>query len=86
VLAIAKSAVQNEEIMRVICNNKEWLKNYQIRKALVQNHKTPLPFAIKHLGSLSEKDIAAIAKSKNVSSVISTQARRILLNKQQKGR
>lgn len=86
VLAIAKSAVQNDEIMRVICSNKEWLKNYQIRKALVVNTKTPLPFALRQMATLSEKDVAALAKSKNVSTVIATQARRILFNKQQKGR
>jgi hypothetical protein len=86
VLAIAKSAVQNDEIMRVICANKEWIKNYQIRKALVVNTKTPLPFALRQMATLSEKDITALAKSKNVSTVIATQARRILLNKQQKGR
>jgi hypothetical protein len=86
VLAIVKSAVQNDEVMRVICANKEWVKNYQIRQALVVNTKTPLPFALRQMATLSEKDIAALAKSKNVSTVISTQARRILLNKQQKGR
>ncbi len=86
VLAIAKSAVQNDEVMRVICANKEWIKNYQIRKALVVNTKTPLPFALRQMATLSEKDVAALAKSKNVSTVIATQARRILLSKQEKGR
>lgn len=81
ILAIVKSTVQNDEIMRVICGNKEWVKNYQIRKALAENHKTPLPFALRFVASLTDKDMAAMAKSKNVSSVISTQARRILLNK-----
>ncbi len=86
VLAIAKSAIQNDEIMRVICANKEWIKNYQIRKALVVNTKTPLPFALRQMATLSEKDVAALAKSKNVSTVIAMQARRIMINKQQKGK
>jgi hypothetical protein len=81
VLAIAKSKVQNDEIMRVICMNKEWLKNYQIRKALVENSKTPLPNALRFMSTLTEKDLAALAKSKNVGTVISTQARRILMSK-----
>jgi hypothetical protein len=82
ILTIARSAIQNEEILRIICMNKEWLKNYQIKKALALNNKTPLPAALRYISTLTEKDLAAIAKSKNVSSVISTQARRILLNKQ----
>ncbi|UFS69833.1 hypothetical protein LPW11_18325 [Geomonas sp. RF6] len=81
VLAVAKSAVQNDEIMRVICANKEWVKNYQIRRALAWNHKTPLQTALRFVATLSEKDLAAVAKSKNVSTVVATQARRILLAK-----
>lgn len=81
VLTIAKSAIQNDEIMRVICSNKEWIKNYNIRKALVENSKTPLPHALRYMASLSEKDLSSLAKSKNVSSVISTQARRLISNK-----
>ncbi len=81
ILAISKSAIQNDEIIRVICQNKEWTKNYEIRKALVLNHKTPLPVALRYMSSLTEKDLGAIAKSKNVSSVLSNNARRILTNK-----
>lgn len=81
ILAISKSAIQNDEIIRVICMNKEWIKNYEIRKALVLNHKTPLPTALRFMGFLSEKDIASMAKSKNISSVLSNQARRMLANK-----
>jgi len=81
VLTIAKSKIQNDEILRVICMNKEWLKNYQIRKALVENSKTPLPSALRFMSTLTEKDLAALAKSKNVGTVISTQARRNLLAK-----
>lgn len=81
ILAVAKSKIQNDEIMRLICMNKEWLKNYPIRKALVENFKTPLPSALRFMATLTEKDLAALAKSKNVSTVISTQARRLLFNK-----
>jgi hypothetical protein len=81
VLAVLKSGIQNDEIMRLICANKDWVKNYTIRKALVDNPRTPLPNALRYLGTLSDKDVAGYAKSKNVSSVISTQAKRLLLNK-----
>jgi len=82
ILLISKSHLNNDEILRDICANKDWTKNYQIRKALVENHKTPLHSALRFLASLTDKDLAAIAKSRNISSVISTQARRLLMNKQ----
>lgn len=81
ILAISKSVIQNDEIIRVICHNKEWVKNYEIRKALVLNHKTPLPVALRFMGFLSEKDLSGMARSKNISSVLSNQARRMLANK-----
>jgi hypothetical protein len=81
VLQIIKVGVQNDEIIRLICANKEWVKNYLIRKALVDCPKTPLPNALRFLATLGEKDIAAYAKSKNISSVISTQAKRMILAK-----
>jgi hypothetical protein len=81
ILTLLKVGIQNDEIIRLICANKEWTKNYMIRKALVVCPKTPLPNALRFLATLTEKDIAGFAKSKNISSVVSTQAKRILLSK-----
>ncbi|GFE61631.1 hypothetical protein [Geobacter sp. AOG2] len=81
VVALLKSGIQNDEIMRLICANKEWVKNYSIRRALVDNPRTPVQNALRFLATLNEKEIAGYAKSKNVSTIISTQAKRILLNK-----
>ena len=81
ILTISKSVIQNDEILRVICQNKEWIKNYEIRRALVLNNKTPLPVALRFMGFMTEKDLSAMAKSKNISSIIANQARRMLSNK-----
>jgi len=81
ILTILKVGVQNDEIIRLICANKEWTKNYMIRKALIDCPKTPLPNSLRYLATLNEKDIAGYAKSKNISSVLSTQAKRLILAK-----
>jgi hypothetical protein len=81
ILTILKVGVQNDEIVRLICANKEWVKNCLIRKALISCPKTPLPNALRYLATMNEKDLAGYAKSKNISTVISTQARRMLLSK-----
>jgi hypothetical protein len=81
ILTILKVGVQNDEIVRLICANKEWVKNYLIRKALISCPKTPLPNALRYLATMNEKDLAGYAKSKNISSVLSTQAKRMLLSK-----
>ena len=81
VLTLIKAGIQNDEIMRLICANKEWIKSYKIRKALVENNRTPVQNAIRYLGTMGERDLAQLAKSKNIGSVISTMAKRLLLNK-----
>lgn len=81
ILNLIKAGIQNDEISRLICANKEWIKNYSIRKALIENNRTPVQSSIRYLGTMGEKDLAYFAKSKNVASVISTLAKRLLLNK-----
>lgn len=82
ILTITKCQLNNDDILRDICINKEWIKNYQIRKSLVENSKTPIHFTLRFLTGLTEKDLTLIARSKNISSVIATQARRMLMNKE----
>ena len=81
ILTLIKAGIQNDEIMRLICANKEWIKSYKIRKALIENNRTPIQSAMRYLGTMGEKDLSFLAKSKNISSVISTMAKRLLLNK-----
>lgn len=81
VLTIIKTGSPNDEVMRLICANREWIKNYPIRKALIENPKTPLANALRYLGTMNEKDVSSYAKSRNISSVIATQAKRLLLSK-----
>lgn len=85
IIAVSKNRSADDEILRVICESRQWTKNYQIRHALVTNAKTPLVLAMRFISSLSDRDIRAIAKSKNVSATIATQAKRIVLNKGPQG-
>ena len=81
ILTLIKAGIQNDEIMRLICANKEWIKSYKMRKALIECNRTLVQNAMRYLGTMTEKDLAYFAKSKNISSVISTMAKRLLLNK-----
>jgi hypothetical protein len=84
ILRILMMGVQNDEIIRLICANREWVKNYRIRKALIDCPKTPLANSMRYMGLLNDKDLARYAKSKNISSVLSTTAKRMVLAKQKK--
>jgi len=82
VLAVAKNKSSNEELIRLITLNRDWVKHYEIKKALVMHPRTPLPKALRYMTILTEKDIKNLAKSRGVSQVIVNNARRMLMAKQ----
>ena len=53
----------------------------KIKLALAVNPKSPQHMAIKYLNYLQDRDLKNIMKSRDVSSVISTHARRLLHKK-----
>ena len=81
VVGFAKSRNVGDEVLRIIAASREWTRNYQVKLALAANPKTPQPSAVKFLNYLQDKDLKTMMKSKEVSSVVSTQARRILQKK-----
>lgn len=66
VLMIANNRQINEEVLKHIAISRDWLKNYQIRVALANNPKTPLPEALKQVQFLKTRELAQLAKSKSV--------------------
>ncbi len=84
VQVIAKNKGTNDEMIRLITLNREWIKSYEIQKALVLHPRTPLPKALRYMNVLTVKDLKHIAKSRNVAQVIANNARRMLLAKEKK--
>ena len=81
VIAIAKNRASNDDMIRIILLNRDWVKHYEIKKALVTHPRTPIQKAMRFMNFLSEKDIKELAKSRNVSQVVMNNARRILMSK-----
>lgn len=67
-----------DEVIRIIATNKEWIKNYRVKVALVNNPKTPVPIAMKLVSSLNTKDLKDLAGSKNVSGAVVNLAKSLL--------
>ncbi len=85
VITIAKNRSADDDLLRMIADSRAWTKNYQVRLALVTNPKTPLVLALRFLSSLHERDVRVLAKSKNISSTVATQAKRMVLRKGTQG-
>jgi len=81
VLTYAHQRNLPEEIYKYIARNKAWAKNYAIKMALANNPKTPLPVAIKLLDHLHDKDLKDLSRNKNISSVLSKSAARLIIKR-----
>jgi DNA helicase TIP49 (TBP-interacting protein) len=85
VLMVAKNKSSSDELVRLIIMNREWMKNYEMRKALVTHPKTPLPKALRFVSELTLRDLKELARSRNVSNVIATSARKEVERKTKRG-
>jgi hypothetical protein len=80
----ARSRQLSDEVIRIISNNKQWTRNYAVKRGLVMNPKCPQGTAIKFLNFLTDRDLGALMRSRDVPGPISVQARRLLARKGKK--
>jgi hypothetical protein len=78
VLMVAKTRTSSDDLIRMILLNKDWIKSYEIKKALLVHPKTPPPKALRFVTYLSMKDLKELSKSRQVTSVVANALRKEL--------
>ena len=78
VSAIASSRQVEEEVLRKIAANREWIKNYPTRLAITVNPKTPVAVSRKLVPTLNRQDLRNLSRSKSVSNLVANEAKRHL--------
>jgi hypothetical protein len=76
--AFAKSANLGEDVIRTIGMNSDWSKKYSVAVALVNNPKTPPGVSVPFVNRLTDKDLAIVEKSKNVTEAVRSAARGLI--------
>lgn len=71
---VANSRQIGEDVLRFIGNKREWLGNYEVKKALVFNPKTPVGVSMKFLSHLHTGDMRLLARSRGVPAALKTAA------------
>jgi hypothetical protein len=71
---IASSKQVSEEVLRFIGNRREWLSNYEVKRQLCFNPKTPIGISMKFLSHLRFPDLRSLSRSKNVPASLRTAA------------
>jgi hypothetical protein len=82
IVKISRSRTMHEDVIRYICNNGDWTKSYSVKFNLIQNPKTPIPLVLRWLPLLRASDLKQLAKSKQVPSHVSIQAKRLMGTRQ----
>ena len=80
-LTQAQSKVALDDVLRVICANREWLRKYSIKLALVKNPKVPQGVSMRLMTTLHEHDVKGLAKDKNVPGTVQMLAKKQLEKK-----
>jgi hypothetical protein len=80
---ISSSRNVSDEVLRIVANNREFTRNYQIKLNLVSNPRTPFTFVARIIPHLREADLKAISRSKNVTGAVATAVKQQLGRKSQ---
>jgi hypothetical protein len=63
-----------EEVLRFVGNKREWMGNYEIKKSLVFNPKTPVAISMKFLAHLQLADLRTLSRSRGIPTALKTLA------------
>jgi len=77
----AKSTNLNEDVIRKIGTNSEWIRKNTVISALVNNPKTPVGISLGFVNRLNDRELALLEKSRNVPQPVRTAARNMLAKK-----
>lgn len=81
VLMCASNRAMNDDVLRVIYNNRDWTKDYRIKLSLVKNPKVPLALVMRFLSTLRDSDVKDLARDRNVPSGVAMQAKKMVEKK-----
>lgn len=82
---IAVSKQVSDEILRYIGNRRDWLGNYEVKRNLLFNPKTPMGVSMKFLSHLRQNDLRGLSRSKSVPAALRTAAKQRMDKKTRKG-
>lgn len=80
---IAQMRTVQEEVLRIISMNREWMKKYPIVRNLVQNPRTPIAIALNMLRRINDFDMKLMVKDRNIAEVLRREAKRLVENKRE---
>ena len=85
VIHIAQSRDVSQDVLRYITNRKQWVRSYEVKRALVGNPKTPVGAALRFMTHLRKEDLKTLSRSRGIAQSVKTAAKQRLLKIQRGG-
>jgi predicted RNA binding protein with dsRBD fold (UPF0201 family) len=82
IIAVAGNRSVCDDVIRIISQNREWTRNYQVKLALMNNPKTPIGTALRFLPSIRAADLKGMSGNKNIPSALAQAAKKLLTKRQ----
>jgi len=73
----ASMTALTEETLRLIASNRKFRKNYTVKRALVNNPKTPVDVSLHLLPTVTPQDLKLLTTNKNIPDVLRAAANRL---------
>ncbi len=67
----------SEETLRLIASNRKFRKNYTVKRALMNNPKTPVDVTLHLLPTITPQDLKLLTTNKNIPDVLRASAYRL---------
>lgn len=77
-LHIAQSRNVSDDVLRILSQERDFLRNYQFKYHLVENPRTPFAIVSKLILHLREHELKMLSRSKNVTGAVATAAKQHL--------
>lgn len=78
---VAQARTSPNEVLQYIYNNRQLMKNYQIKMNIISNPKVPVGVSMRFLSTLRMAEVKSIAKNKNVPQGLATAAKKLVEKK-----
>ena len=70
----------SEDVLRIIGQNRAWMKNYGVMLGLTKNPKTPLGMSMNLMSRLNDRDLGQLSVDRNVPEALRIAARKKILS------
>jgi len=71
----------DDEVLRLIGNNRQWMTKYPIMSSLIRNPKAPIGIVLPLINRLNLRDLKGLGTDKGVSEAVRSSARRLFMQR-----